>query len=71
VVSGAFHFRAQAERMSHELKGLGPIEVKQAIVGSKPLFRVQLGPFDEVGAETTAKRMEELGITGGVHMLGE
>lgn len=71
VVSGTFRFRAQAERMSHELKGLGPIEVKQVIVGPKPLFRVQLGPFDEGGAETTTKRIAELGITGGVHMLGE
>jgi len=70
-VSGMFRIRAQAERMSHELKGLGPIEVKQVIVGPNPHFRVQLGPFDEVEAETTIKRIAELGITGGVHMLGE
>ena len=69
IGAGVFALRAQAERMRHELKGLGPIEVEQLNFGPKPLFRVQLGPFDDVQAAATAAQISELGIASSVHML--
>jgi len=57
--------------MRHELRGLGPIEVEQQSLGSKPLFGVRLGPFDDAQARAAAAEVALLGITGGVHILGQ
>lgn len=69
VSASVFPSRAQDERLRHELKGPGPIEVEQLNLGPKPLFRVQLGPFDDVQAQATAAQVALLGITSSVHIL--
>lgn len=69
VAVGVFPSRAQAERRRHELKGLGPVAVERLNSGSKPIFRVQLGPFDDVEAAAVTAHIADLGIADGVHIL--
>lgn len=66
---GVFASRAQAERRCHELKGLAPMAVKRLNSGQKPIFRVQLGPFGDVEAAAITKKIADLGIANGVHIL--
>jgi hypothetical protein len=61
--------RAQAERLRHLLKGLEPVEVEKLNVESKPVFRLLLGPFDEVQAKAAIKQVASLGIDRSVHIL--
>ncbi|MEE9547009.1 MAG: SPOR domain-containing protein, partial [Hyphomicrobium sp.] len=69
VEAGVFSSRAQAERRRHELNGLGPVAVKRLNSGPKPIFRVQLGPFDEVEAAAVIAQIADLGIADRVHIL--
>ena len=67
--SGVFPLRAQAERLRHLLKGLEPVEVEKLNIGSKPVFRLLLGPFNEVEAKSAIKQVASLGIDRSVHIL--
>lgn len=68
VEAGIFSTRADAERMRHELEGLGPVEVA-AMPGStvsEPSFRVRLGPFASSAAADVARKVADRGIAANV-----
>ncbi len=69
VGAGVFSSRPQAERRRYELKGLGHVAVKPLNSGPKPIFRVQLGPFDEAEAAAVITQIADLGIADRAHIL--
>ncbi len=48
VQAGAFSVYDNAERMRQKLSTLGSVNIQQALVGGKQLYRVRVGPIRDV-----------------------
>lgn len=48
VQAGAFGIYENAERMRQKLASLGAVNIQQALVGGKQLYRVRVGPINDV-----------------------
>lgn len=50
VQAGAFADAANAAKLQRELSAIGPAKITPVIVNGQVLYRVRLGPYDELGA---------------------
>ncbi|MDB5491422.1 MAG: rare lipoprotein family protein [Micavibrio sp.] len=50
VQAGAFGVYDNAERMRQKLSSLGSVNIQQALVGGKQLYRVRVGPINDVAS---------------------
>jgi rare lipoprotein A len=65
VNAGSFSTRAEAERMRHELEGLGPVVVEQVGSGAEAWFRVRGGPRGTMSAGLARSDGSRAAVEGG------
>ncbi len=64
VQAGAYAYFDSANRARAVLSGIGPVDIYQALVNGKDLYRVRVGPLAEVGqADQALKTVIQAGYT--------
>lgn len=65
VQAGAFTVAENAQKLQKELRGIGQVSIKQAIIKEVSFYRVRIGPYaDAVQANGALHRVTDAGVPG-------